>query len=214
MQRKIPGLRYLYEVHELAFYPGGHVHAKNFAKEKELFSKVDALVVTTNALKEILQAPPYSIQIPICVLPLAQKEICLPPPPKGGPFHVFYVGQLYKEQGISLLLDAMQGQTNLHLTIIGGKKEEIVNFQKQAKALSIEQNVTFQGFCNPENLPSFLKKAHAFVAPFKNTGRMPFVAHTKLHEYAACNRPIIAPDLPISRESCPEKSTLFFKPRM
>src|SRR5262249_55901950 len=81
------------------------------------------------------------------------------------------------------------------------------------KKLAISERVDFLGFIAPCQLPSFVKEAHAFVAPFEKTGRMPFVAHTKLFEYAAWGRPFIAPRLPIVEEHFPDgKGVLLFEP--
>lgn len=58
-----------------------------------------------------------------------------------------------------------------------------------------------------------MKEAHAFVAPFESGGKMPFVAHTKLFEYASWGRPFIAPNLSIVKEHFPKRSgALLFEP--
>jgi glycosyltransferase involved in cell wall biosynthesis len=213
--RKIPGVRYLYEVHELCFYPNGlAANDHDLHLEKMALSQADLVTVTTEALKEILLNPPYSLKVPVEVVPLAVQAEPLPPPPSlATPLVVMYVGQLYAGQGIPTLLAALPQVSNVHLKIIGGTQEEITSLTNLAKDLKIVDAVEFLGFIPPSQIPSFAKNAHAFVAPFDNTGRMPYVAHTKLFEYVEWGRPVIAPDLPIVREHFPEgKGALLFEP--
>jgi glycosyltransferase involved in cell wall biosynthesis len=80
-----------------------------------------------------------------------------------------------------------------------------------ARDLAITNPVQFLGFTPPHKIPQIAATAHAFVAPFENTGRMPYVAHTKLCEYATWGRPIIAPNLPIVTEHF-KKGVLLFEP--
>ena len=77
---------------------------------------------------------------------------------------------------------------------MGGTPEEIERFKP------LNPRAKFYGYCAPSQIEEIVRDSHAFVAPFELTGRMPFVAHTKLHEYSAWGRPFIAPDAPIVRE--------------
>ena len=165
-----------------------------------MLEKADLVTVTTGALKEILLRPPYSLKNPIEVIPLAVHTETLPPPPQGGPLQLMYVGQLYQGQGLPCLLAAMARVSHVHLKILGGTPSEILSLSQLAQELGMSHCVEFLGFVPPHKLPSIVKEAQAFVAPFENSGRMPYVAHTKLFEYAAWGRPIIAPNLPIVQE--------------
>lgn len=201
LARKLSNTLYVYEVHELLHYPSAPAAC---SEEREMLQRADLIITTTEALQEILQNPPYSLQVPIVTVPLAVRTTPLPPPTLG-PLTIAYVGQLYKGQGLPLLIEALP--TNCKLKIIGGKPEEIAALKKSAPP-----SVTFCGFHPPSELPALLSDVHAFVAPFEATGRMPYVAHTKLLEYAAWGRPIIAPDLPVVCEHFPEgKGVIFFE---
>lgn len=209
LQRKIPGVRYLYEVHEVASYPP---HATSSPIDKQMLEKADLITVTTSALKEILLSPPYSLKNPIEVVPLAVKCDDLPPPKLSQFLHLAYVGQLYEGQGLSTLLAACAQTEGVFLTVIGGKEIEIALLKKEAQRLGLSERVQFRGFIAPNELPKFVQKAHAFVAPFDNKGRMPFVAHTKLFEYAHWGRPILAPKLPVVEEHFQKGGVLFYEP--
>lgn len=206
LSRRCPGVRYVYEVHELKYYPGYEVNSA-VIQEKQMLSRADGIVVTTQALKEILRAAPYNLRNPIEVIPLAVNAQPLPPPSPDA-LTVAYVGQLYQGQGIELLLKAFALTTLPHLKIIGGKQEEIAKL----KAFACKR-VEFTGFIPPQHLRTHVQQAHAFVAPFEATGRMPYVAHTKLCDYSRWGRPVIAPDLPVVREHFEnQKGCLLFKP--
>lgn len=208
LQRKISGIRYLYEVHELASYPP---HGDGIPIDKQMLEKADLITVTTAMLKEILLLPPYCLKNPIEIVPLAVKCHSLPPPPSSGPLHLIYVGQLYAGQGIPTLLSACAQTEGVTLTIIGGKQNEITLLKKEAHALGIDERVIFRGFVSPNELAVCVQEAHAFVAPFDNSGRMPFVAHTKLFEYAHWGRPIVAPKLLIVEEHFQKGGILLYE---
>lgn len=205
LKRRLPGVSYVYEVHELAWYPGREENdpkiSKRLAEERSMLSQADAITVTTAALRNILQTEPYNLAIPIEVIPLAVNFSPLPPPPPiTGKLQLMYAGQMYQGQGLDLLLQALAKTTGIHLTLIGGKKEEISFLKKLACSLGVDKHVQFAGFRPPAELSELIAGAHALVAPFLATGRMPYVAHTKLLEYTAWQRPVIAPDLPVVRE--------------
>lgn len=210
LSRKVPGVKYLYEVHELSYYPNTKP-TPQCHREKEMLSRADLITVTTNALKEILENPPYSLKVPIHTVPLAVSHVPLPPPSTTHPFTLMYVGQLYEGQGVPLLLSALKHIENITLKIVGGTQQEIARLTQIAKNLRIQNKVKFLGFIPPAKLPSIVKEAHAFVSPFENRGRMPYVAHTKLFEYATWGRPIIAPALPIVQEHF-QRGALLFEP--
>jgi len=188
-----PGSFYIYEAHEVAVYPH-QTHHPRFALEKWVLEHADCICVTTHQLKEILQRPPYTICTPIHVIPLAVEAQPLPLPSSNLPPTVTYVGQLYKEQGIEDLLKAMEYAPKIHLRIIGGKPEDIKRLDRH------QPNVTFEGYVPPSQLSQHVSATHAFIAPFRLEGRMPYVAHTKLYEYQAWGRIILAPAAAIVKE--------------
>lgn len=214
-QRKVKGVRYVYEAHQLSWYPylplkGKH---KEVCLEKKVLEQADLVTVTTEAMKNILLAPPYQLSVPVEVVPLAVKVQALASSEKrrkSSFLKIAYVGQLYEGQGISLLIRALAQSSGVFLEIIGGKKEEIEVFKREARALGVEQRVNFQGFCPPALLPSRLEGVQAFVAPFEAVERMPYVAHTKLLEYACWKKPLILPNYPVVHEHFLDKRGLLF----
>ena len=206
LQRKLPGVRYVYEVHELACYPSTpFTHL--LEQERSMLETADLVTVTTTALKKILVEPPYLLTRPIELVPLAINAQQTTIIDFRLPLEVMYVGQLYRSQGVADLIQAVGNTPDVHLTVIGGNQQEIAKL-KAATPSSAHARVHFLGFVPPAELPSYAARAHVFVAPFNPEGRMPYVAHTKLLEYISWRRPVIAPDLSIVHEHFPDKKGL------
>lgn len=216
--RKLPGVQYIYEVHGLKWYPNQPLEPvkREVDYERSVLEKADLITVTTQALKEVLKLPPYSLTNRIEIVPLAAKTQKVDPPParkEGQPLTIMYVGQLYKNQGVSFLLKALSKTKYINLEIIGGKEEEIKQLRKECIDLHIESRVSFHGFYPPSKLIDVVKHADVFVTSFEPVSGMPYVAHTKLHEYAAWGRPIIAPDLSVVKEYIgPKEGALLYQP--
>lgn len=212
LMRKRTTSLYVYEAHELACYPHLPYDPQKLALERTVFERADRLIVTTHAMQQLLREPPYNLKKEVAVIPLAThvRALAPPSPAKDKPYTIAYVGQLYAEQGIDLLLSALALTQGVKLIIIGGKPAEVAAFTQRTSLLKIADRVHFTGFQPQHRLPDLLADVHAFVAPFTAQGRMPFVAHTKLIEYAELGRPIIAPDLAIVREHL-HRGTLFFE---
>lgn len=194
-RRRIAGVKYAYEVHQLSWYPTCDTPERRLAAERErdILNQMDLVTTTTAALKAILQKAPYALSVPIEIVPLAVENTPLAPPGPANPFVLMYIGQLYASQGVDLLLRAVAAVPNIVLEIVGGQRPEIRLLSELATSLGIMNRVKFHGFLSPVDLPAQAQRAHAFVAPFYATERMPYVAHTKLLEYAAWGRPIVAP---------------------
>jgi len=213
--RKVLGSTYVYEVHQLSWYPNMSIDdtsRKAIAYEKSILENADLVTVTTHQLKNILLLPPYSLTNRIEIVPLAIRAHSLPTMPSydnTDPLTLAYVGQLYKGQGVENLIDAIAGIDNIKLIIIGGNTKEIAQLSKR----DARGTVKFYGFQPPAKIHKLITSSHAFVAPFEPTGRMPYVAHTKLLEYSYWKRPVIAPDLPIVKEHFLDNSgALLYKP--
>lgn len=211
LKRKLPHLFYVYEVHELSYYPDQQYNENKQKMEKEMLARADLIVTTTNELSFLLKKPPYSLNNPIATIPLAVTTKPLSPIAYSLPFTICYVGQLYEGQGLSLLLKALsKTHSSIHLKVIGGKPFEIQYLENKAQELGISNRVKFLGFYPPSQLPSFLQDVHAFIAPFEKKGKMSYVAHTKLLEYLGWGRPIVAPHLDVVQECFPNKEGVLY----
>ncbi|MDR3624329.1 MAG: glycosyltransferase family 4 protein [Chlamydiales bacterium] len=213
LKRKVAGVFYVYEVHELSYYPG-RTFSKRAAQELEMLACADLVSVTTEQLKNILIAPPYSLQVPIEVIPLAVHSKKLPDNNVESSFlRLCYVGQLYEAQGILHLLHALVELPLATLKVVGGKEEEVAYYKSLADTLGISERVYFAGFHPPTKISELISDTDIFVAPFTASGKMPFVAHTKLMEYREWKRAMLVPDLPVVREHFNEADgVVFYEP--
>ena len=181
-RRRLPKTKYIYEVHELP-------------PTNELLDKADLIIVTTPALKRILQT-----KTPIEVVPLGVSANPLPPS-TSDQFTIGFVGQLYEDQGVDLIQQSLPPDT--HLLVVGGTPSDVQRHQQGPGQ--------FLGFQPPQKLPDLLQKVDAFVMPSRNLEKKPHVAHTKLFEYASYGRPMILPDLPSVHEQLGPTEAIFYR---
>ncbi|MBW1708344.1 MAG: glycosyltransferase [Deltaproteobacteria bacterium] len=73
-------------------------------------------------------------------------------------------------------------------------------------------SIDVRGFIPPPELGQALSLADVLIIPSLPEGRMPYVAITKVYDYLAMGRPILAADLPSIREVIENgKNGLLFK---
>jgi glycosyltransferase involved in cell wall biosynthesis len=162
------------------------------------------LTTTTESLQNVAQKL-YAPLPPMVRVPLAAdiEEGIRPffPPEPHEPWRIGYVGQLYPLQGVDLLIKALSLlPERVFLDIIGGKDAHIDALRTLARERGVEHRTRFHGFLPPCEVASRAAQVHILAAPSLALGKMPFVAHTKIYEYLAWGRPIVAADLPSIRE--------------
>ena len=196
------GLRALpvaYEVHGLAA-PG---YEKPDPREQRVFSGVTALITTTASLRSVITRL-YNNLPPCHLVPLAAdpgKIIPFAPPKDNVSWKLCYIGQLYPLQGVDILIRALALLPSaVTLEIVGGRDDHLQMLQSLARAQGVAERVIFHGFVAPGEVSALAARAHIFVMPSRAEGKMPYVAHTKLYEYMAWGRPVVAADLEVLRE--------------
>lgn len=207
LKRKIPGVSYGFEVHDLAWYPqNGHdtTSWKSLSKLKnkqlqlqiQVLRLADCITVTTQALQKILSQAPYSIHSPIYIVPLASEHspICRSLPSHSR-VRIAYVGQLYEHQGVGKLIEAAKRVPQLYLEIIGGSTHDLDKLKILVDSLAMSSRVRLRGFVPPSQVAPLLQDVHALAAPFYPTPHMKHVAHTKLADYGRWALPVVAPKL-------------------
>lgn len=210
LQRRLKGVKYLFEVHELAWYPPTldpqekfpHLPTRQFAKLKmqlEVLKSCDKLTTTTEALKKILEQAPYNIKVPISVIGLGSEhkplQKTLTPKNPTNALKLGYVGQLYIDQGVDTLIKVVAELGSVSLDIIGGSPKDLQRIEKLVKDLKVENRITLHGFVSPGQIVSRLKGVDVLVAPFHPTKHMRYVAHTKLSDYGRWALPVIVAKL-------------------
>lgn len=206
LHKKRLNSQYFYEIHGL--------YARNYkypdSLEKQVFNQCRALITTTRTLKHKIKTL-YPDHPAIYRVPLATEmgETFPPynPPQPGKSWRIVYTGQLYPLQGLQLAIEALPLLPDwIVLEIVGDRKQDqILSLKELAERKDIAHRVTFHGFVKPSEVEHWTRNADILIAPCLAKGKMPYVAHTKIYEYLASGRPVIAADLPSIREEIEDR---------
>lgn len=186
--------------------------------------KVDRVVVTTNALADLLAE-----QLPDCKTTLAR--LSAEPPlaisdedqtafnegyrkAEGFSSHVGYTGYLdtIGLRGTDIICRVAAQMPEVAFHIVGGEKSVVEHWQDFARAYNVNGNIFFYGHRNPSEIPLFLGSFDVVLAPlqYRPSARAPIGANMsplKLPQYMAYRKAIIASDIPSHREILEDGST-------
>jgi len=121
----------------------------------------------------------------------------------GQPPRVLYAGQLYPWKGVDELVDAVARIPGVRLAILGGIPGEADEARVRARvaALGIADRVEMLGLVPQAEVARELARARVVAVPVRRTAMT--LRHTsplKAFEAMAAGRPLLASDLPSSRE--------------
>jgi glycosyltransferase involved in cell wall biosynthesis len=119
------------------------------------------------------------------------------------PPRVLYAGQLYPWKGVDVLVDAMADVPGAELVVLGGLggEPDFERVRALVGARGLEARVELRGTLPQVEVAQELSRAAVVAVPFLKTGMTE--SHTsplKAFEAMAAGRPIVASDLPSSRE--------------
>jgi len=114
---------------------------------------------------------------------------------KNGPTTVLYAGTFEPYQGLDLLIESSQPvisrhQNNVRFLVVGGKPEQVAQYQAKAEKLGVSEKFIFTGQRPPEEIPEFMKLADLLVSPRLAGNNTPL----KIYSYLRSGLPIIATD--------------------
>lgn len=192
--------------------------------EKICLSQADAIVVPSEVLRQFLIKQGVANHKITCITngatvppqpsPTWEEVIELPeklPPMRGragvgAKNYIIYFGALQSWQGIEVLLRAfalLRDNEDLYLVICSSLKEKFSrNFQKLAEKLGVASNILWQHQLSKTELQSWIFGAKLSVAPLTECSRNleQGCCPLKILESMACGIPVIASDLPVTRE--------------
>jgi glycosyltransferase involved in cell wall biosynthesis len=135
---------------------------------------------------------------------------------KGRKYLVGYVGVMGKQEGIDLLLQAVQlivkhlGRTDIQFGLVGGGTE-LAAMRELARTLDVADYVTFTGRAPDAELLEMLNTADVCVNPDRANDMNDRSTMNKVMEYMALGKPIVQFDLTEGRVSAGEAS-LYARP--
>lgn len=165
-----------------------------------------------------LGAPPMSLHVfpqPVDLTPYSSDAVGRP---DGSPMKLLHLGSQLPYQGIATLLRAMQlalRQADLRLMIVGPRVPDgQAPFDDLVSELKLTGKVEFLPPVTHDELPKTLATADVGMLTLDESDRNRAQGGplAKAAEYLAAGRPIVAADLPVTRELIPEDARMLFPP--
>ncbi|WP_370643922.1 glycosyltransferase [Myxococcus sp. RHSTA-1-4] len=192
-------------------------------RRQELFCLMNADLIitgsrTTRAHIQSLGASEELIHVlraPVDLQPYAPDVLGIP---DGQPLRLMYLGSQVGWQGLPTLLRAMAlavRQADVRLTLVGARHADWQpHLDDLVKELGLQERVEFQPPVAHDDLAKVLALADVGVLPMDDVerNRQQGGPLAKVSEYFAAGRPVIAADLPVTRELIPPGTALFFPP--
>lgn len=192
----------LYEAHEL-FYLTTERKGRMWklkALEGRIFGGVDGIVATTANLKRFILEE-FHPSAPIFVVPNGVAVERFDPPAWKEGRTICYIGQLHPWKGVEILIQAMPHLPGEELLIVGGQPEAVRRLEASARAEGCASRVRFAGQVDLARVQDLLAQMNVAVLPGTKTWISAFfTSPLKLFEYMAAGVPIVAADLPSTRE--------------
>jgi glycosyltransferase involved in cell wall biosynthesis len=124
-----------------------------------------------------------------------------------------YAGHLYPHRGIEDIFTLARRNPGVNFLLVGGWPVDVEQREAECAALGL-QNVQLAGFKPQQDLPRYIAAADVCLMPFsRHLPNANWAIPTKMYEYMAAGRPIIATDLPFVQGFLQhEKNALLVEP--
>jgi glycosyltransferase involved in cell wall biosynthesis len=205
------------ELYEAKFGKRGFGYRLLSALERMTFRTADMVISTNESYRQIALTRGRVKEKDVFVVrsgPDLTRLKQVPPNPalkKGRRYLVGYVGVMGKQEGIDLLLQAVQfivkhlGRTDIQFGLVGGGTE-LAAMRELAKTLDIADYVTFTGRVPDAELLEMLNTADICVNPDRANDMNDRSTMNKVMEYMALGKPLVQFDLTEGRVSAGEAS--------
>jgi glycosyltransferase involved in cell wall biosynthesis len=173
-------------------------------REARVWRRAAAIVTTTRGIHESFEAafgprPNVAVVPNGCDVP---EPRVFTPLPEGEP-RVVYAGQLYPWKGVDVLVEAMVRLPQARLVILGGLEREadLPRIRGLVASRGLNERVELPGTVPQARVAAELGRASVIAVPYlKSAMTERHTSPIKLFEALAAGRPIVATDLPSSRE--------------
>jgi glycosyltransferase involved in cell wall biosynthesis len=174
-------------------------------REERVWRRADGFVATTAGIRDAF-AQRHGGRAEVRVVPngcdMGSRQ-AFPGLAAEAPPRVLYAGQLYPWKGVDVLVTAMAAVPDARLVVLGGIEGEgdIARIKALAEATGVAARTEMPGLVPQARVADELRRAAVVVVPFLRAAMTE--RHTsplKLFEAMAAGRPLVASDLPSSRE--------------
>ncbi len=138
--------------------------------------------------------------------------------PDGTPMRLMYLGSQVAWQGLAGLLRGLAlavREVDVRLTLVGARHADWQpHLEDLVSELGLKQHVEFQPPVAHDDVAKVLALADVGVLPLDDVdrNRVQGGALSKVSEYLAAGRPVLATDLPVARELVPASAGVFYPP--
>ncbi|HYO65657.1 MAG TPA: glycosyltransferase family 4 protein [Archangium sp.] len=192
-------------------------------RRQELFCLMNADRVitgspTTRSFIHSLGVGQESVQVvraPVDLAPYSPEALGSP---DGTPMRLMYLGSQVAWQGLAGLLRGLAlavREVDVRLTLVGARHPDWQpHLEDLVSALGLEEHVEFQPPVAHDDVAKVLALADVGVLPLDDVdrNRVQGGALSKVSEYLAAGRPVLATDLPMTRELIPSSAGVFSPP--
>jgi GT2 family glycosyltransferase len=192
----------LFEAHEIFFLTTDRKDKADKIREEEfrIYPRLDGIISITRGLAGKMQEV-FGLRMPMAVAPDGVNLNFFEPSSRPSKQKIVYVGQLYPWKGAGTLAEAMSYLPVGELHLVGGSEKRIQNLREKAVRLGVEGRIFFHGQVPPREVKAQLADAAVAVLPLtEDLISASFTSPLKLFEYMAARVPIVASDLPSTRE--------------
>lgn len=205
------------ELYEAKFGRRGFLWRVMVLLERVTFALSDVSIATNQSYRTVAiergRMSPDRVFV-VRSAPNVSRVRSLPPDPawkKGRQYLVGYVGVIARQEGLDLLLDSIKhirttrNRDDIQFVIVGGGRE-LEDLKKLAKALELDDVVTFTGRVDDDTLFTILSTADVCVNPDRPSSMNDKSTMHKIMEYMTLGKPIVQFDLTEGRFSAGEAS--------
>ncbi|EPX55518.1 hypothetical protein D187_009129 [Cystobacter fuscus DSM 2262] len=192
-------------------------------RRQELFClmNVDRVITGSTTTSDFIQSlgvPSESVHVvraPVDMGPYEPEALGVP---DGAPMRLMYLGSQVSWQGLAGLLRGLAlavREVDVRLSLVGPRHPDWQpHLEDLVAELDLKQHVEFQPAVSHDNLAKVLTLADVGVVPLDDVdrNRVQGGALAKVSEYLAAGRPVLAADLPLTRELIPAAAGVFYPP--
>ena len=173
------------------------------AVEKAVFDEASRIIAVSDELKDYILKKSNKARVTVVPNGVRVDHFALIGNPdleadSSGEFTVGFLGSLKPWHGVDILIDSfselIKETDNCRLLIIGDNKKYQGKLENRCNELGLDNNVTFTGSVEYNDIPRMLRYADVLVAPYPMIDNFYF-SSLKVFEYMAAGKAIVASNI-------------------